>query len=130
MYADNSYRKAAARHYADVHTNSGIEQQSPHRLIQMLMEGFLARINSAKGAMEHKDFEAKSRYISQAIGIVSGLNDALDMEAGGELALNLRGLYDYMGARLITASAQNSQEILNELAGLMREIKEAWDAIA
>lgn len=124
----SAYKKGA-RQYADVGTITGLGEGNPHRLIQMLMEGLLARVNSAKGAMQHGDMEMKSNYISKAIGIVGGLNEALDLEQGGELAANLRSLYDYMNLRLLEASQQNSQEKLDEVAGLMRDIKEAWDAI-
>lgn len=122
--------RRAAGHYIDVQNNSSLGEESPHRLIQMLMEGFLARVNSAKGAMAHGDIETKGRYISYAIGIVGGLNDALDLEQGGDLALNLRGLYQYINSRLLEASCENNEEKLVEVAGLMREIKTAWDAIA
>lgn len=128
MYVDT--QKKGARQYADVHTNSGLAEDSPHRLIQLLMEGLLARINSAKGAMQHGDMEAKCVFISRAIGIVGGLNEALDLEQGGELAMNLRQLYEYMNVRLLQASKENSMEMLDEVAGLMRDVKEAWDAIA
>ena len=122
-------QRRGARQYADVHSSSGLGEESPHRLIQMLMEGFLARINSAKGAMVHGDIKAKSVYISNAIGIVGGLNEALNVEQGGELAINLRQLYDYINLRLLEASRENSEEKLNEVLDLMRNIKEAWDAI-
>jgi len=124
-----SAHKKGVKQYAEVHTTSGVGDGSPHRLIQMLMEGFLARINSAKGAIQHGDMEAKSGYISKAIGIVGGLNEALNLEQGGELAVNLRQLYEYMNIRLLQASQENSQEKLEEVAGLMKDIKEAWDAI-
>ncbi|AMK77770.1 flagellar export chaperone FliS [Methylomonas sp. MO1] len=128
MYVD-AHRKGA-RQYAEVHTSSNFGEESPHRLIQMLMEGFLARINSAKGAITHGDMEAKSIYISKAIGIVGGLNEVLDLEQGGEIAVNLRQLYDYINFRLLQASSENSEDILNEVTVLMKDVKEAWDAIA
>ncbi|WP_150051505.1 MULTISPECIES: flagellar export chaperone FliS [Methylomonas] len=127
MYVDA--QKKGARQYAEMHNTGRLEENTPHRLIQMLMEGLLARINSAKGAMDHGDVEGKSIFISKAIGIVGGLNEALDLEQGGELALNLRQLYEYMNMRLLEASRENSIEKLDEVAGLMRDIKEAWDAI-
>lgn len=128
MYVDA--QRKGAKQYADVHTTSRLAEDSPHRLIQLLMEGLLVRINSAKGAMSHGDMEAKSVFISKSIGIIGGLNEALNLEQGGELAVNLRQLYEYMNIRLLQANQENSQEKLDEVAGLMRDIKEAWDAIA
>ena len=121
--------RRAANRYADVLNNSNLGEESPHRLIQMLMEGFLARVNSAKGAMAHKDFEGKSRYINNAIGIINGLKDALDLDKGGDLAINLHSLYIYINKRLLEANCEISVDKLDEVSGLMREIKTAWDAI-
>lgn len=124
----SGYNKGA-KQYANIQTTSDFGDENPHRLIQMLMEGFLARVNSAKGAMQYGDMETKSIYISKAIGIVGGLNEVLDMDQGGELAVNLRHLYDYMNLRLLEASRENNEKMLDEVAGLMKDIKEAWDAI-
>jgi flagellar protein FliS len=124
----NVYRKAVNQ-YANVHNESGLEDASPHYLIQMLMDGFLARVNAAKGAMARTDMELKSFYISKAIAIIGGLNEAIDFEKGGDIAVNLNQLYTYINTRLLQASCENNQEILDEVASLMREIKGAWDAI-
>ncbi|MEQ1529781.1 MAG: flagellar export chaperone FliS [Methylococcales bacterium] len=124
----NAYRRAVNQ-YANVHNETAMQDASPHHLIQMLMDGFLARINSAKGAMQRSEFEMKSIYISKAISIIGGLNEAVDLKQGGEIALNLNQLYDYINRRLVQASCENNIEILDEVAALMREIKEGWDAI-
>ncbi len=121
--------KRGVNQYANIHNESGLADASPHHLIQMLMEGFLARVNTAKGAMARSDMEMKSLYISRAMAIVGGLNEAVDLDSGGEIAVNLRRLYDYINNRLLQASRENNVEILDEVASLMREIKEGWDAI-
>jgi len=127
MYA--TANRYGANQYAQVHNVGGLAEETPHRLIQMLMEGFIARINSAKGAMSHGDLEAKSTFISKALGILGGLNESLDLQQGGEIADNLRRLYEYMSMRLLEASQENNLDKLDEVLSLMRDIKEAWDAI-
>ncbi|MDO9142084.1 MAG: flagellar export chaperone FliS [Methylobacter sp.] len=106
-----------------------IDDASPHKLIQMLMNGFLMRVNAAKGSMERGDFQEKSIQISKASAIVGGLIDGIDIDKGGDIAANLMSLYEYIDARLFQASAQNSTEMLDEVLILMREIKQAWDTI-
>jgi len=115
--------------YAAVHTETVVGDASPHKLIQMLMSGFLMRVNAAKGAISRGDFQEKSVQVSKAVAIVGGLIDGVDIEKGGDIAANLMSLYEYINARLFEASAQNSVEILDEVQVLMREIKQAWDAI-
>jgi flagellar protein FliS len=116
--------------YKQVGVQNNVTDASPHRLVQMLMEGALDRISSAKGHMQRNRFTEKSRFISSAISIIDGLRSSLDFEKGGEIAENLDALYDYMNRRLLEANVNNNIEYLDEVHGLMCEIKIGWDGIA
>lgn len=106
-----------------------VDGATPHALIQMLMEGALDRIASAKGFMERGSIPEKGAQISWAISIIDGLRISLDKSAGGELAQNLENLYHYMMTRLLDANVRNEPAYLDEVAGLLRQVKSAWDAI-
>ncbi|MCY1280282.1 Flagellar secretion chaperone FliS [compost metagenome] len=121
---------SALRQYQNVNTNVMVADASPHRLIQMLMEGSLSRLAQARGALERGQLASKGELIGKAISIVGGLRGALDMERGGEVAVNLDRLYEYMGNRLVEANARDDSAILDEVSQLMRTIKSGWDAIA
>ena len=121
--------KNALHQYGQVGKTTDVAYASPHRLIQMLMEGALEKIAVAKGAMERGDINQKGSFISWAISIIEGLRVSLDPEAGGEIAANLESLYDYMERQLVLANAQNDATLLDEVAVLMRQIKSGWDAI-
>lgn len=121
---------AAMRQYQNVNTQAQAADASPHRLIQMLMEGGLTRLAQARGAMERGQFALKGELIGKAIGIIGGLREGLNFEQGGELAQNLDNLYDYMNRRLLEANLKNSVEPLDEVADLLRNVKTGWDAIA
>jgi flagellar protein FliS len=120
---------SALSHYQSVSVSSGVEDATPHRLIQMLMEGALDKIATAKGHLLHGEMAKKGRHISWAITIISGLQSSLDMEKGGEISANLDDLYDYMVRRLGEASAQNDPKILDEITSLLVEVKSAWDLL-
>jgi flagellar protein FliS len=124
------YAMAAMKQYQSVNTNAQLVDASPHRLIQMLMEGGLARMAQARGAMERGDVALKGMLIGKAVDIVGGLREALNQEAGGEVAANLDNLYAYMTARLLEANLKNDQILLDEVAELLREVKAGWDGIA
>lgn len=121
---------AAMRQYQSVNTQAQAVDASPHRLIQMLMEGGLTRLAQARGAMEREQYALKGELIGKAIGIIGGLRTGLDLQQGGELAENLDNLYDYMVRRLSEANLKNSAEPLDEVVGLLRNVKTGWDAIA
>ena len=60
----------ALRQYQKVNGAAQTSEASPHRLVQMLMEGGLERIAQARGAIERKDIPAKCTAISKAVGII------------------------------------------------------------
>ncbi len=120
---------SALSQYKSVSVSSGVEDATPHRLVQMLMEGALDKISAAKGHMLRNELAEKGRFISWAISIISGLQSSLNMDAGGDLSRNLDDLYDYMVRRLGEAGAKNDPAILDEISSLLLEVKSAWDVI-
>lgn len=125
-----SSARNASGQYSKMAVQTGIESASPHRLIQMLMEGVLEKLARAKGFMQRNEIRAKGQQIGWAISIIEGLKASLNKAEGGEVAQNLEDLYIYMEQRLIAAGRENDPAILDEVSGLMRQIKEAWDGIA
>jgi len=126
---DMSKLNNAVSQYNKINVASNVETADPHRLIQMLMQGVLEKVAIAKGYMERNDIPNKGTNISWAISIIEGLRASLNKEAGGDIAVNLDELYDYMIMRLLQANIDNSQEMLDEVSTLMRRIKSAWDEI-
>ena len=122
--------RSAIQQYTSSSRQADVASASPHRLIQMLLEGALEKIAIARGHMARGEIAQKGKAISWAIDIVEGLRSSLDHEAGGELASNLDALYNYMGVALLQANKENSTEKLDEVSSLLKNIKSAWDAIA
>lgn len=120
----------AMQQYQRVGVQSEVFEASPHRLIQMLMQGGLERIAQAKGAIERGLLSERGELIGKAVSIVGGLREPLDHQVGGELSKNLDSLYEYMMRRLVEANRENDATKLDEVATLLREIKSGWDAIA
>ncbi|MGA8135508.1 flagellar export chaperone FliS [Pseudomonas gingeri] len=120
----------ALRQYQKVGAQAQTSEASPHRLVQMLMEGGLDRIAQAKGAIERKDVAAKGVAIGKAIDIVGGLREGLDLEKSADSLSDLDSLYAYMMTRLLQANVKSDIGMLDEVAGLLTTVKEGWDAIA
>lgn len=119
----------ALKQYQQVKTEAAVTGANAHRLIQMLFEGALERIASAKGHLQRGEITRKGELIGKAIAIVGGLRNSLNIEAGGEIARNLDLLYDYMQRRLLEGNIRADIQPLDEVVGLLREIKSAWDEI-
>ncbi len=115
--------------YQRVNTQTSITDADPHKLIQLLYNGALERINMAKARVHAKDFEGKGKLIGKAIEIIGGLRGFLDFEKGGALAAQLESLYDYMERTLFEANSKNDIAKLDEVASLLRQVKNGWDSI-
>lgn len=122
----------ALRQYQKVNSHAQISEASPHRLVQMLMEGGLDRMAQAKGALARGDIAAKGLMLGKAIDIVIGLRDGLDAAKSDNPAYvqQLESLYAYMTNRLMEANVHNDGDMIDEVARLLITVKEGWDAIA
>lgn len=99
------------------------------RLIQIMMEGVKERIARAKGHVQRGEIASKGEQIGRAIQLIDGLRASLDPDEGAEIAGNLARLYDYMIRRLLEANLKDDIALLDEVSGLMVEIKTAWDEL-
>ena len=125
MFSPVSARATSA--YRQVGVQSMVDGASPHQLIKMLFDGLMVSINGARGAIERGDVGEKVRHIGKAVRILQeGLQSALDRERGGEVANNLAVLYEYCVGRLTLANARNDVQLVDEVAGLMSTVAQAW----
>ncbi|MGN6388872.1 MAG: flagellar export chaperone FliS [Burkholderiaceae bacterium] len=122
-------RGAAA--YANVGVETGVTAATPHKLIVMLFDGALIAVANAQQHMKAGNVAEKGAAISKAITIIeSGLRASLNMKAGGDIAVSLDALYEYMNNRLFEANLKNQPALLDEVQGLLADLKGAWEAIA
>lgn len=117
--------------YSKAGVEAKAETASPHELVLMLYDGALTSIASASLHMRAGNIAAKGETISKAIEIIdNGLKACLDYRSGGELAERLGALYEYMSSRLLHANLRNDSAALDEVSGLLRELKGAWQEIS
>ncbi len=119
----------ALSQYNAVNKQTGVEGKNSHELILMLYDGAIDNLVKAKGCMQRKDFSAKGETLGKAITILGGLQSFLDMEKGGDVSKNLDALYDYCVRRLYEATKQNDEGMIDEVVGLIREVRAGWDGI-
>lgn len=122
--------RTLANQYRQTGADSAALDASPHRLIALLLSGARERARLAAACLERGDLPRKSQAISDASAIVGGLNGALNLEGGGDVAGGLQALYDYVQRRLLAANAENDSAPLREVDDLLGEIESAWLAIA
>lgn len=120
---------AAAYRKAGVETQ--VDTANAHQIVLMLFDGALSAIATASMHMQAKKIQQKGESIGKAIDIIDrGLKACLDFKVGGDLAEKLGALYEYMCTRLLQANLHNDQKALDEVTGLLKELRSGWEEIA
>ncbi|HEV59011.1 MAG TPA: flagellar export chaperone FliS [Phycisphaerales bacterium] len=113
----------------EVYQQTAVGTQNKGRLIVMLYEGAIKFLRQALRDLEAKDYAAKGRNISKARDILLELNTVLDMEAGGEIAQNLRALYNFMLRHLAQANIRCDEQMIRDVISLLEDLNASWRAI-
>ena len=106
------------------------EEISSHQVISLLMDGALERAEQAKQAYLDNQQDDLLLLLSKLIAIINGLKNCLNMEAGGDISKNLNGLYEYMIQKISNAEVDDLIAVLDEVQGLLSEVKSGWDNMA
>ena len=128
MFISINSRAAAA--YKRVAADTSVQGADPHQLVSMLFDTLLQSLVRARGALKTRDIAAKGVAIGKAVRILEeGLKAGLNMEQGGELAQNLRAVYDYSILRLTQANLHNDDAALTEVVALIEPVADSWKQI-
>jgi flagellar protein FliS len=128
MFTSVSHRSASA--YQRVNVETAVSEASPHQLANMLFEGFLQAVATARFAMAKGDIASKGKQISRAVRFLEeGLKPALNLKDGGELAVGLHRLYGYCALRLTQANLHNDDAALAEVINLISPVADSWKQI-
>lgn len=107
-----------------------IETATPERLIVMLYDGAVKYLNFALQTLNQDDREGVHLNLLKAQAIILELMAVLDMDLGGELAVNLHNLYDYMYRQLVQANLEQQPQKIEEVLKLLAPLRSAWDEAA
>jgi flagellar protein FliS len=108
---------------------TSVTTQSKGRLIVMLYDGAIKFLKLAIQELQAGNYEAKGRYINKARDIINELNVVLDMDGGGEIASNLRRLYNFMNNHLSEANIKCDPQMIREVIDMMEGLNQSWKAI-
>jgi flagellar protein FliS len=128
MYTSVNMRSANA--YKTVGVETAVAGADAHHLVGLLYQALMQSLGGAKLALQAGDIPGKGKAILRAVrlieeGLKAGLNDA----KGGELAVNLRALYDYCIVVLSEANLKNDGNKIDEVIRLMQPVAQAWTDI-
>ncbi|MGO8676350.1 MAG: flagellar export chaperone FliS [Limisphaerales bacterium] len=104
---------------------------SPGQLVVMLYEGAIRFLERALAGFELDDplefNQTINNNILRARDIIIELNNSLDLDRGGELALTLRRLYDFMNRQLLRSNARKNPEGIHDTIRRLSLLRDAWN---
>jgi flagellar protein FliS len=113
----------------EAYKENSVATQSSGRLVVLLYEGAIRFLKQAIKEMEERDYADKGKYIGKAIDVIDELNYCLDVEVGGETAMNLRKLYFFMTRHLNEAHLRQDPVRVREVIALLEDLNQAWKAL-
>lgn len=109
------------------YNNNKVLTASPAELTLMLYEGAIKFCNIAIVAMEQKNIEKAHINIVKTERIVDHLRITLDMKY--PVAQDFERIYEYLSRRLVEANMQKDKEILEEVCGHLRTVRDTWKEV-
>lgn len=112
---------------AAAYQNNKINTATPADLTLMLYEGAIKFCNIALTSLEEKDIMKTNTNILKAEKIIMEFRATLDFKYS--VANDFDVVYDYMYRRLVEANINKDKEILEEVLGYLREMRDTWKEV-
>jgi flagellar protein FliS len=113
--------------FARQYIENDLLDKSPVELIRLLYAKAIEKLQLAQQHTRAHEVRERNACLARVMEIIVELQGALNLEAGGELALQLARLYDYVQRQLIEAAADpDSVAQLEEARVLLGNLHEGW----
>lgn len=109
------------------YANNKVMTASPAELTLMLYEGAIKFCNIAMSAIDEKDMTTAHNNIMKVENIVRELKGSLNHKY--PVAKDFEEVYTYVERRLIQANIKKDNEILEEVLGHLRTMRDTWKEV-
>lgn len=103
---------------------------SPGQLVLMLYDGAIRFLEQARSGFAKEDPLEFNLTINNSVlraqAIINELNGTLNMEVGGQFAVTLRALYEYMDQRLHESNQYKREEGIIDVIRRLIVLRDAW----
>ena len=119
----------SAKAYAANEALTGVHGSDPGQLIVLVYERVFDHLKLAKKALENGDYGIEPFTKAHDL-IQQGLLACLDYEGGGEVAISLGAVYEWVLREMLSARLSKSPEKVQEILDVMMPLYDAWLALA
>ncbi len=107
--------------------NSKVMTASPAELTLMLYEGAIKFCNIAIMGIEQNDIQKAHTNITKVEAIIEEFRSTLDFKY--PVAKDFEEVYKYLYDRLVQANLKKDKEILEEVLGHLRTMRDTWKEV-
>ena len=112
--------------YSNHYRNNQVMTASPEQILIMLYDGAIRFVRQAQFAIEDGRPADKAIAIGKAIAIITEFSNTLNYEVGGEIALDLSQLYDFMIRELSSVNARSDIARLEPVENILLDLREGF----
>ena len=112
--------------FVNQYQSNQISTASPEQLLIMLFDGAIRNVREARKAIAEGNRAGKAKSISKAVAIVTEFSNTLDFEVGGDIALNLWSLYDFIVRELTAVNVRDDAQRLNPVEKVLLDLREGF----
>jgi len=122
-------RTAALAAYQNVDRAGLLEGASPLGVLRYLFEDLGTLLYRIEDAAKRAARVEKGEAIARALSILHVLQSTLDFENGGEIALNLQQLYEWLRGVLVKSIRAVDPDAMQQARNVVENLTEAWQQI-
>ncbi|HCD50362.1 MAG TPA: hypothetical protein DEQ75_08275 [Alphaproteobacteria bacterium] len=118
----------AAHAYGNTETFAMAESENKHSIILLLFDELLRSMRQFTQQLENgaNDYDKMNSSYTKSLSIIYTLQSSLDLEKGGDVALNLFRVYEY-ARQMILQDYRNKTPTGSIMAcSFLEDIREAW----
>ncbi|MHC4386852.1 MAG: flagellar export chaperone FliS [Planctomycetota bacterium] len=115
---------------AIAYQETAVTTQTKGGLIVLLYDGAINFLKKAAQCIDQEDIVGRNQNIHRARDIIFELNSTLDLDRGGQVAQNLRSLYNFIWRYLGDANVRNDTQMLQKMITMLDDLRQAWQEIA
>ena len=106
-----------------------VETSDQKTLILICYDEAIRSLRMGKDCYLNKKYEEKARQFTRAQDFISELASSLNMEAGGEIALYLRNIYQFILSNIVKADSNKNIKMIEYMIAMLSELRSAWEEI-
>ncbi|MDR3331565.1 MAG: flagellar export chaperone FliS [Synergistaceae bacterium] len=115
-----------AQQAQDTYKINQIQMASKEQLLIITYDIGIRSCNAAEKAIDSNDMEQINVNLQRAQSVVRELMVTLNLEQGGEVAVSLMKLYDYMYYQLVDANVRKDAAQIRMVRQMLEELKATW----